>query len=139
MVKANCIWGDGRWARLSTVLRCNSVLWRKIASRQPSVSSGTLLGTGRFVLQTCRPQPHIKMPCPSSGQPSGPVRWRRYKTSLACTACRRRKLKCDGARPGALPPCCLREDNKEWHSLMEGYFSCSDIFNGDELSSILAT
>lgn len=33
-------------------------------------------------------------------QQPAPPRQRRYKTSLACTTCRRRKLKCDGRRPG---------------------------------------
>ena len=30
---------------------------------------------------------------------TGPVRQRRYKAAVACTDCRRRKLKCDGVRP----------------------------------------
>ena len=34
----------------------------------------------------------------------GAARTKRYKTSLACTTCRARKLKCDGARPGTLSP-----------------------------------
>ena len=34
------------------------------------------------------------------GQQSATVRQKRYKTSLACTVCRRRKVKCDGVRPG---------------------------------------
>ncbi|KEF57497.1 uncharacterized protein A1O9_05414 [Exophiala aquamarina CBS 119918] len=33
----------------------------------------------------------------------GGVRTKRYKTSLACTTCRARKLKCDGARPVPVP------------------------------------
>ena len=39
----------------------------------------------------------------SAAQESGTMRVRRYKASVACNTCRRRKLKCDGLRPSAEP------------------------------------
>ncbi|GAQ05982.1 hypothetical protein ALT_3303 [Aspergillus lentulus] len=40
----------------------------------------------------------------SPAKPPVPLRHRRYKTVLACATCRRRKVKCDGLRPGASMP-----------------------------------
>ncbi|KAH1550364.1 hypothetical protein KXX57_009540 [Aspergillus fumigatus] len=37
----------------------------------------------------------------SLAKPHASLRHRRYKTVLACATCRRRKVKCDGLRPGA--------------------------------------